>query len=253
MSDTDIDINSFIQIHIKTEIDIKQEVEENDEPVVDEEEHQQKESYFQCNRCDYTTKRRYEVKNHIAATHFGLRFKCDLCSYEGKRKDKLNAHKKRIHEGVKTIKKKTNEVFPCPHCNYISKRRYELKIHIQASHEGLRHCCKYCNFSALRKDKLTHHLKIKHNFQPRKKESKSQEIQKAHEPFLNDFVKVTIENGRTFLDTESDPKFQETNISVDDDYLKDSFFSCELCPYSSKSKASLNSHIKTLHKIKHLS
>ena len=102
------------------------------------------------------------MKNHIAANHFGVRFKCDQCDYEGKRKDKLKAHKKRIHEGVKTVKKPSTELFPCPQCSYVSRRRYELKIHVESCHEGVRYSCAFCPYSGKRKDKLTAHLKTKH-------------------------------------------------------------------------------------------
>ena len=97
-SDDEFDINSYIEVNIdqsnentivknemgvpsysnyryehpivKCETDIKREpnnVDETEETL----------KYFQCNRCDYKTKRRYEMKNHIAANHFGVRFKCD--------------------------------------------------------------------------------------------------------------------------------------------------------------------------------
>ena len=115
----DIDVNNYIEVNITPDINIKTEIEIKEEPLEEPEETLR---YFQCNRCDYRTKRRYEVKNHIAANHLGMRFKCDQCDYEGKRKDKLKAHIKRIHEGVKTIKKPSTEIFPCGQCDYVSRQ-----------------------------------------------------------------------------------------------------------------------------------
>merc|ERR1711915_697933 len=103
-----IDNNSYIEVNIdqtnvdafvKNEPDLEyaDETEElascinteiKEEPV-QAEENEEALKFFQCNRCDYKTKRRYEMKNHIAANHFGVRYKCDMCDYEGKRKDKL--------------------------------------------------------------------------------------------------------------------------------------------------------------------
>ena len=114
-----LDVNKYIEVNLLPEIEIKTEIEIKEEPLDEPPDETLK--YFQCNRCDYRTKRRYEMKNHIAANHFGLRFKCDQCDYEGKRKDKLKAHKKRIHEGVKSIKKPSSELFPCTQCPYVSR------------------------------------------------------------------------------------------------------------------------------------
>ena len=120
----DIDVNNYVEVNMAPDIVVKSEIEIKEEPLEEVLEEPQEEplKYFQCNRCNYKTKRRYEMKNHIAANHFGLRFKCDQCDYEGKRKDKLKAHKKRIHEGVKTIKKQSLDLYPCPQCNYVSKQ-----------------------------------------------------------------------------------------------------------------------------------
>ena len=162
----DIDVNKYIEVSLAGASLIKTEIKEEPPDIASDSEQQTSSEealkYFQCNRCDYKTKRRYEMKNHIAANHFGVRFKCDQCDYEGKRKDKLKAHKKRIHEGVKTVKKPSTELFPCPQCSYVSRRRYELKIHVESCHEGVRYSCAFCPYSGKRKDKLTAHLKTKH-------------------------------------------------------------------------------------------
>jgi len=308
-SDEEFDINSYIEVNIdqtnentvvknemgvpsyidghsivKWETDIKKEpgnVDETEETL----------KYFQCNRCDYKTKRRYEMKNHIAANHFGVRFKCDQCDYEGKRKDKLNAHKKRIHEGIKTVKKQSSETYPCDQCDYVSKRRYELKIHIESNHEGVRHYCMLCPYNAKRKDKLTHHMKTKHpnksvvvsqtdksfiNFVDvnsvtnsdakinHEKKIETETLQRMNqiktEPAceavqsepqnsdLLDFVKVVIQNGTTNLQS---PEETNRKINFESFYEEipglEPFYNCRECPYSSKHKSSLYSHIKAIH------
>jgi len=305
-SDDEFDINSYIEVNIdQTNVDtiVKNEMGhpsygeyDTEKPInettIKEEpdgnnDVEEALKFFQCNRCDYKTKRRYEMKNHIAANHFGVRFKCDLCDYEGKRKDKLNAHKKRIHEGIKTVKKLSLETYPCDQCEYVSKRRYELKIHIESNHEGLRHYCMQCPYNAKRKDKLTHHMKTKHptkalvvseadksliNFvdvNPSmntedvrkedvgeiptdiKTEQGAEEIATTSEPGssdLLDFVKVVIQNGQTNFER---PEEINRKISFDHFYEEipglEPFFNCKECPYSSKHKSSLYSHIKALH------
>ena len=309
-SDEEFDINSYIEVNIdQTNVDtivknemghpsygevstIKSEIKNEPDDIDDAEEPQK---FFQCNRCDYKTKRRYEMKNHIAANHFGVRFKCDQCDYEGKRKDKLNAHKKRIHEGIKTVKKLSLETYPCDQCEYVSKRRYELRIHIESNHEGLRHYCMQCPYNAKRKDKLTHHMKTKHtsklinisesvktainfvdvnplnisnceeknidedevddkteqNVEQIMIEPEAQPKSLTGEPEssdLLDFVKVVIRNGQTNFESP-----EETNRKINYEYFYEEipglepFFNCKECPYSSKHKSSLYSHIKAIH------
>jgi len=306
-SEEDFDINSYIEVNIdqtNTDTIVKNEIEhpaysdfEGKIPIIkteiDEEQHVENDAeeplkFFQCNRCDYKTKRRYEMKNHIAANHFGVRFKCDQCDYEGKRKDKLNAHKKRIHEGIKSVKKKSSEIYPCDKCDYVSKRRYELRIHIESNHEGLRHYCTQCPYNAKRKDKLTHHMKTKHSNKSNESENcvmnfvdvnpkqnveednviknttslDSSELQIKKEidvevkatcgepesSDLLDFVKVVIQNGQTNIE-----RAEESNRKINFDNFYDEipglepFFNCKECPYSSKNKSSLYSHIKAIH------
>merc|ERR1719397_1201979 len=91
----DIDVNNYIEVNLFPDVVIKTEIEIKEEPL--DESPDETLRYFQCNKCDYKTKRRYEMKNHIAANHFGMRFKCDQCDYEGKRKDKLTNHLKTKH------------------------------------------------------------------------------------------------------------------------------------------------------------
>ena len=304
-SDDEFDINSYIEVNIdQTNVDtiVKNEpdlayadeteelasyinTEIKEEPV-QAEENEEALKFFQCNRCDYKTKRRYEMKNHIAANHFGVRYKCDMCDYEGKRKDKLNAHKKRIHEGIKTVKKVSTETYPCDKCEYVSKRRYELKIHIESHHEGVRHYCMLCPYTAKRKDKLTYHMKTKHpkktlilpesdpslinfvdvnnasneedgnpqyfdaNDTNTQKNIKSEPVEgeSTESPNLLDFVKVVIQNGETNYESP-----EETNKKINFECFYEEvpglepFFNCKECPYSSKHKSSLYSHIKAIH------
>ena len=259
----DIDVNKYIEVSLAGANLIKTEIKEEplDTTSSDNEQLASEEAlkYFQCNRCDYKTKRRYEMKNHIAANHFGLRFKCDQCDYEGKRKDKLKAHKKRIHEGVKTVKKPSTELFPCSQCSYVSRRRYELKIHVESCHEGVRYSCAFCPYSGKRKDKLTAHLKTKHSeslaqlkhlASPRT-EAESHDPPAASTSDLLDFVKVTVQNGETSLE------IPEETLQVggrrlegmeQEEQSRGPYFNCLMCPYSSRNKNSLNSHMKAIHR-----
>ena len=113
-----------------------------------------------------------------------------------------------------------------------------------------RYNCCWCNYTAKRKDKLTHHLKTKHSALSKAFSSltSASNIQRspASSSDLLDFVKVTIENGETCLEIP-----EETKGSVDkgkDKEVEGTYFNCDLCPYSTRNRNSLSSHIKAGHR-----
>ena len=63
---------------------------------------------------------------------------------------------------------------------------------------------------------------------------------------LLDFVKVTIQNGQTSLEIP-----EETSESVtqeEDTETEGVYYNCAMCPYSSRNRNSLNSHVAASHR-----
>ena len=61
---------------------------------------------LKCNRCDYTTSNKVQLKTHIEAIHENIkRFKCTYCPYETYHKIVMKRHIESLHEneGKKTL------------------------------------------------------------------------------------------------------------------------------------------------------
>ena len=73
---------------------------------------------FICNSCEFTTKRKDRLKEHINIIHRGITFSCTLCDFKGNRPADLVRHQNVIHRGIK---------FPCPECDYRATTGFRLK------------------------------------------------------------------------------------------------------------------------------
>ena len=114
----------------------------------------------------------------------------------------------------------------------------------------LRYNCNWCQYSGKRKDKLTNHLKTKHpdlnQAQLRQTATSTSDRVQASTSDLLDFVKVTIQNGQTSLEIP-----EETAESVEqeeDTETEGVYYNCAMCPYSSRNRNSLNSHVAASHR-----
>jgi len=52
---------------------------------------------FSCEKCDYRTRSRGDMKKHVLAIHEGVRYPCDQCSYRATQQGHLKLHKKSKH------------------------------------------------------------------------------------------------------------------------------------------------------------
>lgn len=112
--------------------------------------------WWNCDFCDYKTKRRYELKNHFATAHEGKRFTCELCDFTAKRKDKINLHIKVVHEG---LGKK------CDFCDYKAGTNQHLQRHVRSKHANVEDSGIELGSSGeySRQERLTEHVQKEHN------------------------------------------------------------------------------------------
>jgi len=161
-------------------------------------------SFLVCSQCNYTSKRKYIMKNHILSQHFGIRHQCQQCTYKAKSKDKLTAHVKRVHLRQKSNKSKSKSLH-CVLCNFKTSRPYDLKIHKQGTHEGVRYKCEICSFSGKRKDLLNRHMKIKHPW----------EIEAHPTEFVSDNVKSIRNNNESLQNKENSESQNSPDTSLE--------------------------------------
>ena len=55
---------------------------------------------FKCEKCDYTSKHKRNVRAHTLAAHEGVTYNCDYCPYKAGYLQNLNAHKKGVHKDI---------------------------------------------------------------------------------------------------------------------------------------------------------
>ena len=66
---------------------------------------------------------------------------------------------------------------------------------------------------------------------------------------LLDFVKVTIQNGETSLEIpEESVQVVERLEGREEEESRGTYYNCVMCPYSSRNRNSLNSHMKAIHR-----
>ena len=96
-----------------------------------------------CEQCEYKTTRKDVMTKHIQARHEDLKIKCHLCDYESSTRSTLNYHIRVKHEGLS---------FPCKDCAYQATNTSSLKSHKERVHDKLTHPCNICDFQATGRD-----------------------------------------------------------------------------------------------------
>ena len=79
---------------------------------------------FDCDKCDYKTKRRCNFNRHQREVHNnGKVLQCEDCKYEAGSKKSFETHMWRIH--------KKGDLLKCQHCDFASPHSSQLKYHIE--------------------------------------------------------------------------------------------------------------------------
>ena len=110
---------------------------------------------FPCPQCDYTTRIKSTLKQHIFNIHTERNLSCDKCEYKTAIKSQLNQHKKKVH-WVANI--------PCKFdgCSRKFVQECDLKDHIKRTHPTGFFNCHQCGKQFVNEEKMKRHIKM-HN------------------------------------------------------------------------------------------
>ena len=113
-------------------------------------------SYLHCNECEYKTKDKSNLKQHLRAVHrMGNMIQCGECDYEAGSKRSYETHMLRFHKKGKCLK--------CNDCEFTSSHLYHLKRHIRVSHRnGKIFKCEYCEYQTHTRREMKIHMKVMH-------------------------------------------------------------------------------------------
>jgi len=156
-----------------------------------------------------------------------VRHYCMLCPYNAKRKDKLTHHMKTKHSNVSTAVSDSDKTV----INFVDVNCNSNSEEVTGQDEINEDNSSDIQDQIKKEPELDKHI----NLEPKTSD-------------LLDFVKVVIQNGTTNWES---PEETSKKINFESFYVEipglEPFYNCKECPYSSKHKSSLYSHIKALH------
>ena len=112
-----------------------------------------KEKLLRCDKCNYITTTKTDLKKHIQGKHEGFKYPCPHCDYKTGWNSDLKAHIKNKHEGKK---------FSCDKCDFVTGYSSYFRNHVKEKHEGVRHYCDQCDFQTGNLSYLKVHKQSKH-------------------------------------------------------------------------------------------
>lgn len=117
-----------------------------------------KEKQLLCDECGYSTSHLKTLRAH-QLSHTGHAFRCTApnCLYTSRRKENLKIH-------IATHRKETP--FVCEVCGHKFSQNKNLKRHAQLHISKNIHKCPHCSFSNYRTDKLKEHILRQHTEKP---------------------------------------------------------------------------------------
>ena len=110
---------------------------------------------YRCHVCQYTTRIKSTLKQHINNLHAERKLSCDQCSYKAARPAQLRQHLKKVH-GPATIS------CPVEGCQRKFVQSCDIKDHIKRTHSTGRFNCHICGKQADNEEKMKRHIKL-HN------------------------------------------------------------------------------------------
>ena len=202
--------------------------------------HTNQDQPVECPECGKTIGKNYSLKRHLKDCHEAMSPKlCDLCGASCKNRDALKQHKKNVHK--RSLQKSENEggdennvhkwkcktkKFPCPHCEKSIAGRSGLRTHIRTIHEKIRDfMCQECGKAFTQNVALQLHIKGVHS-----------EEKKAGFACPKCDKIWTSERGR--------------QLHMEKTHNEKYTYSCQTCPTSFDSKASLRIHLKICSTVK---
>ena len=112
---------------------------------------------YQCPQCDYSTRIRSTLKQHIYNIHTERNLSCDQCDYKSALKTQLNQHNKKVH-GHANI--------PCRFdgCTRKFVQECDLNDHVKRTHPTGFFNCHQCGKQFVNEEKMKRHIKM-HNIE----------------------------------------------------------------------------------------
>ena len=170
---------------------------------------------YKCELCDYASKFKGSVKEHVRKAHEGVRYKCDKCDKTFKALQGKKIHIKIVHDGIR------EHVCDRPECeNKAFGAAVLLRMHIEKFHQGIRtQVCHTCGKAFYSSSILNKHIANIHDGKKR---------------FKCDFEGCED----SFDDHKSRIKHKET-VHKDDKYK----FYCEKCLKGFNKERGLKEHL----------
>ena len=147
-----------------------------------------------CDKCEYQSYGKYQLKRHIQSVHEGLKqpqqkrrliAQCEMCDYKCADRSKLAMHmggKHGVNRSIlycdqcdftssysssiinhKKVKHDINrESLRCNYCDFVTQSKQSLQMHIDNKHLGIKHNCDECDYAATNAQSLVTHKNGKH-------------------------------------------------------------------------------------------
>lgn len=195
----------------------------------------QKNQVYNCNMCDYYSKRYTSLKFHLN-THSGEKpYKCKLCPYKSAHPDNLTVHK-RIHQGDKPYK--------CKICGYGSTQSSALKMHSRI-HTGERpYKCEICDFRFTQLSGLKSHINTHTKIKPYKCKLCNYASSRLHSLKLHSRIHTGEKPYQCSL-CDYSASFSACLKQHMYVHIREKPFKCTLCSYASSHSEALNVHMRT--------
>ncbi|XP_019639574.1 PREDICTED: zinc finger protein 808-like [Branchiostoma belcheri] len=203
---------------------------------------------LQCPQCDYLTKWRKNMRQHVRDVHttshnlhktrHNLGYKCPDCGHTFRTVSLLRLHVRRKHTGERP--------FQCPHCSYAALVSSHLERHI-LRHTGVRpYMCEDCGYMASTKDVLANHRRTHSGEKPYRCEVCGYAARRRHHLQGHMAKHAPVKPDRTFkcefCDYAAVRKFHLVRHMSR--HFGEKPFKCYMCEYSTVDNSRLQAHIR---------
>ena len=194
---------------------------------------------IQCIHCDFKTRRKSSLQQHIQAVHAEPTLQCPKCDYKASMKYNIKRHIQAKHEGP--------TLFPCSQCDFISKSPPNLRKHVNAIHKGEIFTCPHCDYSSVQNGCVKRHILTVHVGQTFSCPLCG-ETRKQKRSIQNHMQKVHKDNTTEVISDQCDLTYNTELNSIKSSHTNE-IYKCPYCSYLAAREHDIQSHITTEHDI----